>query len=77
MHAALADAYRADCPDGWASGRDDGYFFQQLPSHVAEAGDAKALRSLLFDAQWMQRKLNVAGITALNSADTHRFDGGP
>ena len=36
-NAALVDAYRDITQSGWASGPDDGYFFQHLPRHLAEA----------------------------------------
>lgn len=34
LHQTLVDAYRKKCPDGWASGPDDGYFFQQMRHHL-------------------------------------------
>jgi NB-ARC domain/APAF-1 helical domain len=49
MHSELVEAYRMRCTDGWHTGPDDGYFFQQLPYHLAEAGRAEERRALLFD----------------------------
>ena len=63
LHAELVEAYRARCPDGWHTGPDDGYFFQHLPYHLAEAGRADERRALLFDYLWLRRKLQVAGST--------------
>src|SRR5262249_22259464 len=37
-HNQIVRAYRGHCPRGWASGPDDGYFFQHLPYHLSEAG---------------------------------------
>ena len=55
LHAELVEAYRARCPDGWHSGPDDGYFFQHLPYHLAEAGRVDERRALLFDYRWLRR----------------------
>ena len=65
LHARLVEAYRARCPDGWHTGPDDGYFFQHLPYHLAEAGRADERRALLFDYRWLRRKLEVAGVNRL------------
>ena len=34
LHLALLNAYKKKCPTGWASGPDDGYFFQQMRHHL-------------------------------------------
>jgi TIR domain/NB-ARC domain/APAF-1 helical domain/WD domain, G-beta repeat len=65
IHTWLIEAYRARCPDGWHTGPDDGYFFQHLPYHLAEAGRADERRALLFDYLWLRRKLEVAGANRL------------
>ena len=65
LHARLIEAYRARCTDGWHTGPDDGYFFQHLPYHLAEAGRADERRALLFDYLWLRRKLEVAGVNRL------------
>jgi WD40 repeat protein len=65
LHSRLIEAYRARCPDGWHTGPDDGYFFQHLPYHLAEAGRADERRALLFDYLWLRRKLEVAGVNRL------------
>lgn len=59
LHGALIDAYRSKCPRGWASGPDDGYFFQFLPTHLAAAGRLDELRALLFDYGWIAAKLKT------------------
>src|SRR5262249_43562828 len=38
LHGRLVDAYAALCPKGFASGPNDGYFFQHLVSHLQKAG---------------------------------------
>ena len=52
LHARLLDAYAARCPEGWASGPDDGYFFEHLVYHLAQAGRRDALY-VLIDRAWM------------------------
>ncbi len=53
----LVEAYRAHCPDGWAHGPNDGYFFQQLPMHLWGARLDAELRGLLLDLDWVDAKL--------------------
>lgn len=65
VHAELLDAYRALCRDGWASGPNDGYFFQHLASHLIEAQQHDALRTLLCDFTWLQAKLTATDINAV------------
>jgi WD40 repeat protein len=66
-HQHVIERYGAVCPNGWSDGPDDGYFIQHLPWHLREAGEVKTLRSLLFDASWLRRKLSIAGVLALIS----------
>jgi hypothetical protein len=64
-HAALIDAYRATAPSGWASGPNDGYFFQHLPQHLVPADRLAELKALLCNYDWLLAKLratNVSGI---------------
>ncbi len=64
LDAALVEAYRERCPNGWASGPGDGYFFTWLPAHLRTA-DPEDWRALLGDYDWIAAKLRHAGITAL------------
>ena len=48
-HASLVERYRTACPTGWASGPDDGYFFEHLPLHLVEAGKLDDLCATLTD----------------------------
>jgi WD40 repeat protein len=64
-HEALVDAYRAVAPSGWASGPDDGYFFQHLPQHLVAADRIDQLKALLCDYEWLAAKLRATNITAL------------
>jgi WD40 repeat protein len=65
VHRKLVDAYRKKCPAGWADGTDDGYFYQHLPEHLLHSGLHDELRTLLFDARWLQAKMQVAGVASL------------
>jgi WD40 repeat protein len=64
-HTALVDAYRALATSGWASGPDDGYFFQHLPQHLAAADRRGELKALLCDYDWLSAKLRVTNVTAI------------
>ena len=48
-HDALVEAYRAVCPDGWASGPDEGYFFPNIVFHLAWTGQFAEIAELISD----------------------------
>lgn len=52
LHQRLVSAYRRKCPQGWTSGPDDGYFFEHLAYHLAEAGLREELY-VLISKEWM------------------------
>ena len=56
LHQQMLDAYSQRCPEGWPSGPNDGYFFQHLRHHLAEAGRDNELISLLLDLCWLEAK---------------------
>jgi len=64
-HGGLIEAYRATAPGGWASGPDDGYFFQHLPQHLAAADQLNEVKALLCNYDWLDAKLRATNITAL------------
>jgi WD40 repeat protein len=64
-HAALVDGYRAAAPSGWASGPDDGYFFQHLPQHLAAADRLDEVKALLCDYGWLAAKLRATNISTV------------
>ena len=90
-HGALVDAYHAAAPLGWASGPNDGYFFQHLTQHLAAADPLDELRALLCDYAWLAAKLRATNVTAIlsdydwsrkrgtqpNSTDSPVVDPGP
>lgn len=55
LHGRLVAAYRQQCADGWTSGPDDGYFFDHLAYHLAEAGQREELYALI-SKEWMDRQ---------------------
>jgi hypothetical protein len=64
-HAGLVDAYKVAAPAGWASGPDDGYFFQHLPHHLAEAERLDEVKALLCNYAWLAAKLDAADVNAV------------
>jgi WD40 repeat protein len=64
-HAALVEAYRAIAAAGWASGPNDGYFFQHLLQHLASADRPDEARALLCNYDWLAAKLRAAGVSAI------------
>ncbi len=66
-HKKLTDGYASLAGGEWSAGPDDGYYFQRLPWHLAQAGEAGALRDLLFDFRWLSAKLGAVGPALLPS----------
>src|SRR5262249_20605343 len=62
LDRTLVEAYRHRCPDGWAAGQDDGYFFSYLLWHLEGAGQEQEVRSLLLDCAWIEAKLRATGV---------------
>jgi len=56
LHQALVEAYAKRCKNGWPSGPDDGYFFQNLTRHLGESGRHDELLALLLDLDWLETK---------------------
>ena len=57
-HKELLESYKKQFPNGWHTGLNDGYYFEQLPWHFHKAKIKQELYSLLFDYKWIQAKLN-------------------
>jgi tetratricopeptide (TPR) repeat protein len=55
LHTRWLKAYWKRCPEGWASGPDDGYFYEHLAWHLAKAGQNDALYRLM-DQAWMKAR---------------------
>jgi WD40 repeat protein len=64
LHRAVVDVYGAECSERWHEGPNDGYFFQYLPWHLCEAGQAERLHALLFDYRWLRAKLGAVDVNA-------------
>src|SRR5271165_1009777 len=64
-HAALVGAYRGVAASSWASGLDDGYFFQHLPQHLFAADRLEEVKALLCTYDWLAAKLRATDITDL------------
>jgi WD40 repeat protein len=68
LHNRIIAGYAARCretpgpknPAAWATGPDDGYFFQHLARHLAAAGRRSELINLLFQFGWLAAYLACA-----------------
>ena len=65
LHAQLLAAYRKQCLSGWASGPDDGYFYEHLAHHLHHADRIQELQALLLDLDWMNAKLTIGNVPGL------------
>jgi len=66
VHQILLDAYRRQCPDGWHTGPEDGYFFQNLCQHLAgAAGNWDAAVELLCDLRFVEARCRVGQVFEL------------
>lgn len=72
-HGRLVDGYRSRCTDAsWSNGPNDGYFFENIAYHMAQANRARELHRLLLDYDWLRAKLAVAGIIGLVADFAHQ-----
>ncbi len=62
LHIHMLSAYGRQAQQGWISGPDDGYFYQNLCLHLAGAGRSKELKSLLLDFDWMYKKMRYTSV---------------
>ncbi len=65
LHNDLLAKYARVCTNGWASGPNDGYFFQFLAYHLKCAQRNQELSVLLLDFGWLEAKTNATDITLL------------
>lgn len=65
LHSDLVEAYRRRSPAGWSSGPADGYYFENLAHHLAQAGRAEELQMLLLDLDWLSAKLSATDVAGL------------
>ena len=65
LHQTLLDAYRKKCPNGWPSGPDDGYFFQNLCKHLLAAVKLDDAVELLTDFSWIEAKCRTKLVFSL------------
>ncbi|MFA7158472.1 MAG: hypothetical protein WC299_04145, partial [Kiritimatiellia bacterium] len=65
-HQKLLDAYRKKCSDGWHTGPDDGYFFQNICQHLATAaGNWDEAVVLLCDLRFVEARCRVGQVFEL------------
>jgi WD40 repeat protein len=66
VHQNLLDAYRKKCSNGWHSGPDDGYFFQNLCHHLSEAaGNWDEVVELLCDLRFVESRCKIGQVFEL------------
>jgi len=65
LHGELVEAYGTACGRSWANGPDDGYFFQNLPRHLAAVDRLDDVKELLCDYEWLAAKRRATNIGAI------------
>jgi len=71
LNNRLVEHYAARCPDGWSTGPDDGYFFQHLAGHMAQAGRRSEISSLLLDFTWLYGYLHCSDCSGGRRGDMY------
>jgi WD40 repeat protein len=66
LDRVLLDAYRKKCPDGWASGPNDGYFLENLCAHLVAGGQTEDAAALLGSARWGLVKCGAGLVLSLD-----------
>jgi len=66
-HQILLDAYEVKCPKRWPSGPNDGYFLQNLVTHLLAADRLDAAVALVTDLLWVEAKCLVGLVFELQS----------
>ncbi len=64
-HDLFLESYRRQCPQHWADGPRDGYFFENLIWHLRHAQRSEEALHLLTDFRWMTGKLRASGVAGL------------
>ncbi|MBN1618235.1 TIR domain-containing protein [Candidatus Dojkabacteria bacterium] len=65
LHKQLVKAYWEKCSDGWVSGPDDGYYFENLTYHLLRAGKIKTVAVLLVNYRWLEKQLQTGNLVSL------------
>ncbi|MCE7989934.1 MAG: hypothetical protein DYG89_52975 [Caldilinea sp. CFX5] len=73
-HNALLASYRTQCDGAWWRLPADGYLYQQLLWHLAQAQQQDTLETLLFTYPWLDAKLQATDIVSLIDDFTYRRD---
>ncbi len=67
VHQKLLDAYSRKCAHGWPTGPDDGYFLQNLVSHLLNADRLDEAVALLTDLPWVEAKCRAGLVFELQN----------
>jgi len=65
LHQTMVDAYAKRCSAKWATGSNDGYYFENLIHHMRSAGMVREARQTLLSPAWLQAKLANTSINNL------------
>lgn len=71
LHDRIVTHYTNVCGGKWASGPNDGYFFQRLMFHLSGANHHDIVKQLLLDIDWLRVKLRHTDVAAL--IEDYRF----
>jgi len=70
LHDLLLGAYKKKCAEGWYTGPNDGYFFQNLVYHLRELNRVDELIELLTgSSDWMEAKFKACKGNAAYASD--------
>lgn len=59
LHGTLVEAYRRRCREDWSAGPNDGYFFEQLSTHMRLAGAADHLYAVARSEEFLRTQLTA------------------
>jgi len=65
LHKTMVNAYAKRCSPKWATGPNDGYYFENLIRHMHSAGMLREARQTLLSAAWLQAKLANTSVNNL------------
>lgn len=77
QHARLVEAYAERCPNGWADGPNDGYFFTHLFHHLNEAGRGDERPALLLNLPFLEAKTEAGHVFDLGMDFTRTLESLP
>lgn len=68
LHNQLLNAYRKLCPNGWPTGPNDGYYFQNLIRHLLLVGHHTEAAAVLLESTFQERIESHLGLYELSDS---------